>query len=167
MPRILGLDEIAVQGMTAASLRERLQAGGTSVVDVDWSRDYRAGHIPGAWYGIRSRVDEVLRCLPPSDAVVFTSGDGSLARLAAADARKAAAVPVFALEGGTAAWRNAGLPLEQGPTRMATAPDDVRLRAREQTENIEDAMRAYLSWEIDLADQMAADDDHRFKIPVG
>ena len=46
---------------------------------------------------------------------------------------------------------------------MATAPDDARARAREQTENIEDAMRAYLSWEIALADQMATDDDQRFK----
>ena len=34
-------------------------------------------------------------------------------------------------------------------------------------ENVEEAMRAYLSWEIDLADQMAADDDQRFRILAG
>jgi hypothetical protein len=96
--------------------------------------------------------------------VVFTSGDGILARLAAADALQATSGPVLALDGGTAAWRKAGFPLEQGPTRLATAPDDVRLRAREQAGNVEDAMRAYLSWEIDLADQMATDDDQRFRI---
>jgi hypothetical protein len=49
---------------------------------------------------------------------------------------------------------------------MATSPDDVRLRAREQTGNVEDAMRAYLSWEIDLADQMAVDDDQRFRVLI-
>ena len=49
-PQVLGLDAVTVPGMTAASLRERMQAGGVSVLDVDWSRDYRDGHIPGAWY---------------------------------------------------------------------------------------------------------------------
>jgi 3-mercaptopyruvate sulfurtransferase SseA len=96
--------------------------------------------------------------------VVFTSSDGMLATLAAADARKAASAPVLALDGGTEAWRRAGLPLERGEARMATAPDDVRLRARDQAGNVEDAMRAYLSWEIALAAQMAADDDQRFRI---
>jgi hypothetical protein len=76
-------------------------------------------------------------------------------------------VPVFALDGGTAAWRKAGFALEQGATRMATAPDDVRLRAREQAGSVEDAMRAYLSWEIDLAEQMTKDDDQRFRIVTG
>ena len=73
----------------------------------------------------------------------------------------------LALDGGTAAWREAGYPLERGAARMATAPDDIRARAREQSENVEDAMRAYLSWEIALADQMAADDDQRFRILAG
>jgi len=50
---------------------------------------------------------------------------------------------------------------------MATSPDDIRLRAREQTQNVEDAMQAYLAWEIDLADQMAKDDDQRFRILAG
>ncbi len=49
---------------------------------------------------------------------------------------------------------------------MATLPDDARLRAREQGEKVEQAMREYLSWEIHLAEQMAADDDQRFRIPA-
>jgi rhodanese-related sulfurtransferase len=166
-PRVLGLDGLTILTITAASLRERMQTSGVSVVDVDWSRDYLEGHIPGSWYGIRARLDAILPQLPPSDTVVFTSADGILARLAAADVRKTASVSVLALEGGTAAWREAGLPMERGATRMATSPDDIRLRAREQTENVEDAMRAYLSWEIDLADQMATDDDQRFGILAG
>ena len=105
--------------------------------------------------------------MPSSDTIVFTSGDGVLARLAVADLMGTPSVPVLALDGGTAAWREAGFPLEQGATRMATAPDDIRLRAREQSGNVEGAMQAYLAWEIDLADQMAADDDQRFRIPAG
>ena len=40
----------------------------------------------------------------------------------------------------------------------------MRLRAREQSGSVEDAMRAYLAWEIELVNQMATDDDQRFKV---
>jgi hypothetical protein len=50
---------------------------------------------------------------------------------------------------------------------MASAADDLRLRARERNEDVEEAMRAYLAWEIDLVNQMAADDDHRFRVLKG
>ncbi|MCC7079773.1 MAG: rhodanese-related sulfurtransferase [Burkholderiales bacterium] len=162
MPRVLGLEGTAVSTIDAAALRARMQAGGVSIVDVDWSRDYRDGHIPGAWFGLRSRLAQIVAQLPSTGPVVFTSADGTLARLAAADA--SAIRPALALEGGTAAWRKAGYALEQGATRMATAADDIRLRAREQAGGVEEAMRAYLSWEIDLAAQMAQDDDQRFEI---
>lgn len=164
MPRVLGLDARTIPTIAAAELRKRMLANGISVIDLDWSRDYRDGHIPGAWYGIRSRLDAILPQLPSSDTVVFTSCDGILAKLATADLMETSSRPVLALDGGTAAWREAGFPVEQGATRMATAPDDIRLRAREQTQNVEDAMQAYLSWEIELVNQMATDDDQRFEI---
>jgi rhodanese-related sulfurtransferase len=163
-PRVLGLAQAALASVDAATLRQRMQAGGVSVVDVDWSRDYRDGHIPGAWFGLRSRLETILSQLPPADTIAFTSSDGVLGRLAAIDASRMTSVPVLALEGGTAAWHKAGFPLEKGATRMATSADDIRLRAREQEGGVEEAMRAYLSWEIDLADQMAGDDDKRFAI---
>ena len=47
---------------------------------------------------------------------------------------------------------------------MATSPDDMRLRARQQEGGVEAAMRAYLACEINLAAQMAADTDHRLRI---
>jgi rhodanese-related sulfurtransferase len=165
-PRVLGLAQAAVPGIDAAALRKRMQAGGVSVVDVDWSRGYREGHIPGAWFGLRSRLEAIVPQMPAADTLVFTSCDGILGRLAAADA-SAMRSPVLALEGGTAAWREAGFALEQGATRMASAPDDIRLRAREQQGGVEEAMRAYLAWEIDLADRMAKDGDQRFSIVAG
>jgi len=155
-PRVLGQGDAGT--ITASQLEAALGKGGVSVVDVDWSKQYRAGHIPGAWYGIRSRLDTILSALPAGDTVVLTSSDGVLARLAAAE------TGATALAGGTSAWAAAGLPLEAGFTRMACPPDDTRLRAREQTANMEDAMRAYLTWEIELAEQMSSDDDQRFRI---
>jgi len=163
-PRVLGLDGDP-QAVDAATLHGWLRAGRAVVVDLDWSRTYIAGHIPGARYAIRSRLAEVLPALPQAEAVVFTSGDGMLGRLAAAD--RTGRFPVHALTGGTAAWTAAGYGLERGATHMASAPDDLRLRAREQAGSVEDAMRAYLAWEIDLANQMASDDDQRFRMASG
>ncbi len=153
----LGLDRAPM--IDAADLAARTNA---VVVDLDWSRAYSDGHIPGAWYAIRSRLTEDFADLPAADAIVFTSGDGVLAQLAAAE--WAGRKPVYALEGGTSAWIAAGRPLETGATRMASAAEDMRLRAREMPGKVEDAMNAYLSWEIELAHQMATDDDQRFRI---
>ena len=47
---------------------------------------------------------------------------------------------------------------------MAVSRDDMRLSAREASSGIEDAMNAYLTWEIALAEQMASDTDQRFRI---
>ena len=166
-PRALGLTNTVVPTINAAALQQRLQAGGVTVIDVDWSRDYRAGHIPGAWYGIRARLVDILPQVPAGHALVLTSSNGVLAKLATLDVKALSPIEVCALDGGTAAWRQAGFPLETGATHLACAPDDVRLRAREQNQDIEEAMNAYLTWEINLANQMAADDDQRFRILRG
>ncbi|HVB14970.1 MAG TPA: rhodanese-like domain-containing protein, partial [Stellaceae bacterium] len=173
VPRVLGLDGIAVATIMPALLRERLAAGGSAagtavVVDLDTSRQYAQGHIPGAWFAIRSRLREALAKLPKAEAVVLTSPDGALARLAAADLaadladRRFAAIMVLA--GGTDAWSRAGLPLETGATHMASEPDDVVLSARERGQGREEAMREYLAWEINLVNDMASDDDQRFRV---
>jgi rhodanese-related sulfurtransferase len=164
VPRVLGLDDVSVPAIEAAALHARLQAASTVVVDLDWSRGFIAGHIPGAWFAIRARLAEAFAALPATDAIVFTSSDGVLARLAAAEWNGRAPAPVMALSGGTAAWDAGGYGLERGAARMASAREDERLRAREQTGSVEDAMRAYLEWEIDLVNQMATDDDQRFKV---
>ncbi len=167
VPEVLGLDDVAVPSIDVAALHDRLQAGSAIVVDLDWSRGYVAGHIPGAWYAIRARLAEAFVALPAAATIVFTSSDGMLARLAAAEWNGRAPGAVMALSGGTTAWVAAGLGLESGATHMASAADDMRLRAREQAGSVEDAMRAYLAWEIDLVNQMATDDDHRFKVMAG
>ncbi len=167
VPRVLGVDNMSVRSIDAAALHARLQAGTAVVVDLDWSRGFVAGHIPGAWYAIRARLAEAFVALPAAEAIVFTSSDGVLARLAAAEWNGRAPASVLALSGGTAAWAAAGFGLEREATHMASAPDDMRLRAREQAGSVEDAMRAYLAWEVDLVHQMATDDDQRFKVMAG
>jgi 3-mercaptopyruvate sulfurtransferase SseA len=148
-----------------------------AVVDLDTSRTYAQGHIPGAWFAIRSRLPQDLAKLPKTEAIVLTSPDGALARLAAVDLATAtatgtatgatAAARILVLAGGTAAWAKAGLPFETGASHMASEPVDVVLSARERGVRREEAMREYLAWEIDLVNQMAEDDDQRFRAVVG
>ena len=133
------------------------------VVDLDWSRGFIAGHIPGASFAVRAHLAEAFAALPATDAIVFTSSDGVLARLAAAEwnGRTGAG------DGAIGRHRGLGRRRVRSGTRrgaMASAREDERLRAREQTGSVEDAMRAYLEWEIDLVNQMATDDDQQFKV---
>jgi hypothetical protein len=85
VPQTLGLETVFVPAMDASALHQALTAGTAQVVDLDWSRQYVKGHIPGAWFAIRSRLPDALRRLPPTNTIVLTSPDGVLAQLAAAD----------------------------------------------------------------------------------
>jgi hypothetical protein len=105
--------------------------------------------------------------LPKPRTFVLTSPDGALARLAAAELASSANTEFMVLAGGTEAWKAVGLPLETGLAHMASEPDDVVLSARERGQGREEAMREYLAWEIDLVNQMATDDDQRFRVVTG
>ncbi len=72
---------------------------------------------------------------------------------------------VTALEGGTAAWRAAGRPLAADRTDPPDAACiDSHLRPYDRNTGIEAAMRAYLSWEIDLVREIARDPTVRFGV---
>ena len=88
--------------------------------------------------------------------------DGALARLAAPEAEAIIGEPVKVLAGGTAAWRAAGLPLEAGGERMASAPDDVWLKPYHHSGGVEARMKEYLDWELGLVEQIERDGDARF-----
>jgi rhodanese-related sulfurtransferase len=126
------------------------------ILDFGTSIQYRKGHIPGAAWAIRSRLEK-HRDLLKGQTVVCTSPDGVLARYAAADLGAAA------LEGGTDAWRAAGLALETGETRMLEPPEDVYYKPYDGKTQIEAAMRDYLDWEVALVEKIRRDPDCRFK----
>ena len=163
-PRPLGLESAAARTIGVDDLRARLAAGEVSLVDLDLSSRYAKGHIPGAWFAVRARLAGALAKLPEAAAIVLTSADGALAALAAAELGGVAKVPVLALAGGTQAWSEAGLPLESGATLLLDQADDVYLMPRERGQDREAAMREYLTWEINLVNDMARDDDHRFHV---
>ncbi|MBI1776188.1 MAG: thiosulfate sulfurtransferase [Proteobacteria bacterium] len=159
---VLGLDEAKANTLAAIQLQAMLERGEAVVLDLDTSLNYRERHIPGAWFVIRARLGTSITKLPQSGALVLTAADDALARLAAADLAGLTSRPVKVLAGGTAAWHAAGLKLESGQEHMADAADDVWYRPYDRAKGREQAMRDYLSWEVDLVQQIERDGDARF-----
>ncbi|MBB5773494.1 rhodanese-like domain-containing protein [Nonomuraea jabiensis] len=154
-----------VDTVDVATLRAWLGPGRppTVVIDVAPSREYAAGHIPGAWYAIRAQLPAALGAIGPAARFVVTSPTGVRARFAAADLRRLTRAPVFSLDGGTAAWRTAA-PLESDPARYAVAPADRYRRPYEGVDNARTAMEAYLAWEFGLVGQLERDGTHHFRV---
>ena len=148
-----------VASMEPAALAGQL--ADSVVVDLARSIEFRAGHIPGALWGVRSRLETLRPAL--TRKVVVTSPDGVLARLAVPEVEALAGAPVQVLRGGTAAWQQAGYPIEANP---AEPPDeacvDTYLRPYDRNHGVEAAMREYLSWEVDLVRDIARDRTVRF-----
>lgn len=153
----------AIPSCAVISPHELKKSENTLVLDFGTSLQYRAGHIPGASFAIRSRLADHIQTFG-SMAIVCTSPDGLLARYAAADLAALLGREVHALEGGTDAWRAAaGLPLEQGETRMLEPPEDVYYKPYDHQAQIEAAMQDYLQWEVALLEQIRRDPDCRFR----
>jgi rhodanese-related sulfurtransferase/predicted metal-dependent enzyme (double-stranded beta helix superfamily) len=160
---VFGLDTAKAETISVATLKAALAKDEVVVVDLETSLRYRDGHIPGAWWAVRARLADALPKLPKKP-LVFTSPDGVLARLAASEAGAINGVPAKALDGGTRAWRDAGLSLDKGTDRLADAPDDVWYKPYDHGTLVEDAMKAYLTWEVGLVPQIHRDGDARFKV---
>ncbi|HGL4261591.1 TPA: rhodanese-like domain-containing protein, partial [Burkholderia dolosa] len=137
-----------------------------AIVDVTASANYVKRHIPGAWFAVRAQLRDALAAIPPAARYVFTCGSSLLARFAADDARAwlPASAQISVLTGGTAAWIDAGLPLESGDTRLASPRIDRYRRPYEGTDNAAAAMQAYLDWEYGLVDQLKRDGTHHFSV---
>jgi rhodanese-related sulfurtransferase len=145
----------------AAALAQMQARNDATVVDLSLSRDYAKGHIPGAWFAIRSRLERALATIAPRGTLVLTSEDGVLAGIAAPEAAALVDVPVRYLAGGNTAWRAAGQPFSTEP-RMADEPLDVWLKPYERPRDQKQAMDEYLSWEIDLMARIAEDGTTNF-----
>jgi len=108
----------SIRKMTAQRLMERMDKGDVAVVDVRARYEWDDGHIPGATHiplgNLPARFDE----LPPGPVVMqcqTASRSAIAASIVAARGRE-----VWNLEGGFAAWKKAGYPVE------GATPQDAR-----------------------------------------
>jgi rhodanese-related sulfurtransferase len=142
--------------VSAQELRALLDRSDVVVIDLATSRDYRNGHIPGAWFVVRSRLAKMFGSLPKAGTVVLTSEDGVLAAFASKD-EVAFGSAVRVLQGGTASWREAGYALSKSLDRFIDEADDVVLKPSELNEGRDEAMREYLSGNDGLLDKVQRD----------
>lgn len=147
----------SLAGLSADAAKAKLDAGWIAI-DFSTSRDYRKGHVPGAWWATRARLETAAANLPDAPGYLATSEDGLVAKYAAAELAKLTGKSTGSLDGGTKAWVDAGMPLEKGETHLADEADDVWLKPYERKGVVEDFMKEYLTWEIDLIKQVERDD---------
>ena len=145
----------------AAALRDPT---GVLLIDLSRHAQYVQGHIPGAWYALRSQLRHALGEMPRAPRVVITCPDGILSSFAAPEVSVAIGREVEVLSGGTQAWKAAGQSLESGPTRLASPPLDRYKRPYEGTDNAREAMQGYLDWEYGLVEQLRRDGTHHFTV---
>jgi rhodanese-related sulfurtransferase len=119
--------------------------GDALVLDVDQSDAYARGHVPGAIWVCRSRLEDHIATLAPArgQPIVVTCTDGAASTLAAVTLHELG-YQARVLAGGTRGWDAAGRPLERGPSRLADEADDVVPKPYERGRA---AMEAYLAWE--------------------
>ncbi len=168
-----GPEEVEVIGLgavnpafeiAAPALAGLLPGRDVEIIDLADSRTFRQGHLPGTWFSVRSRLATCLEQVPTSSLVVVTSPDGVLAQLAQGEISSLTRATTKVLQGGTRAWANAGFPLEFGMERMTTTNDDIYPKPYDhELEDVPQAMRDYIEWEVNLVPQVVSDGVARFQ----
>ena len=150
-----GLEE-ARSRVTLVSPQELEADKPTTVINVENSQDFTRGHVPGARWVPRGSLELQIAEFAPdkSASIVVTCNNGQNSVLAAVTLEEIGYQNVNALEGGMAAWRQAGLGVEEGLSGVMRAPTDVVLSGPER--NFADMMN-YLRWETALGEKYATD----------
>jgi rhodanese-related sulfurtransferase len=162
-PVILGFEKCP--SLSTAELKSMIDSGeSVAVIDLATSVEYRNRHIPGAWWAVRSRLESDLQNIPQVGLLVLTSPEGTLAYLAAKEAKALRPdVGVRVLEGGTRSWIDADFPTTKGMEHFISEADDVWYKPYDYNKDPKQAMRDYLTWEVGLIEQIERDGDVEFK----
>ena len=144
----------AIQPAEAA----RLLAEGAAGICLEPSAAYRQAHPQGAVWSVRPRLDRLPAATLKATGIVMLSADEAAARLAAVDLAELGGARIMLASGGTQAWASAGLPVVASP---GDPPDAERIDYlfwnHDRHTGNRDAMQAYLRWETELPDQIAAE----------
>jgi rhodanese-related sulfurtransferase len=145
--------------LPADELKERL--ADVRVLDMRASADYREGHVAGSLWAMRPTIAAAAG----DGSVVLVADDPQISALAAIDLAAAGCHDVSLLAGGLAAWQAAGGAVEASPD---VPPDSERVDYifHTHTRHLgdKDAMRAYLSWEIELVNQLDDQERNSFRL---
>jgi len=141
------------------------QLGTIQLVDLRPAMTFRAGHIDGAHWSIRPRLDRLG--LETGRPVVVITDSATTAALAAQRLGELGHTDVRHLEGDASAWQAAGLKTVATPNDPPDADCiDFLFHTHQRNDGDEAAARAYIAWEIGLVDQMDAQERASFRIAL-
>lgn len=138
-------------------------AGAALILDARSSTAYRAGHIEGAKWAVRSRLAFAL----PADRSrpIVVAGEREAAELVACEAVGLGVVDVKLLEGGPAEWAAAGLTVVTTPLDPPDADCiDYLFFVHDRHDGNMDAARRYLEWEMGLLGQLDDSEKQLFAV---
>jgi rhodanese-related sulfurtransferase len=165
-----GSDAAAPTGIPPVPVIEAADAArwlkeGAAAVSLEPSAAYRQAHPAGAVWSIRPRLDRLPTAVLRADRIILFADDEAAGQLAAIDFGELTSAQIALVSGGTRAWIRAGLPVVASP---ADPPDAERIDYvfwnHDRHAGNEDAMRAYLQWEIELPAQVAAEGLSGFRL---
>ena len=127
---------------------------GAAVIHVGLSAEFAQSHVPGARWVPRGWLEtRISDAAPDANApVIATCENGVQSALAAATLAELGYGDVSVLDGGMAAWRDAGLDAETGLSGVMSAPNDMIASGAER--NYADMVN-YLRWEEELGHKYA------------
>ncbi len=154
----LSYSNTAVHQISVGELAARVDSDNGVLLDLADSLTYRQGHLPGARMIRREEIPAWVSAQPSDREVVLLSPDGVLAGVAFGDVTESNARTLSVLAGGTKAWQAAGNPIEVGvDSCWEEDPADVWYKPYERRDAVEEAMQAYLDWELGLVAQVEKD----------
>lgn len=140
------------------------QQGELAIVDLRASMEYRKAHIAGSTWAIRPRLQQAMRDERRQLAIV--ADDAALAGWAVETDCPAGLERPRLLEGGFAAWRDAGLPVESAADLPPDADCiDFLFFVHDRHDGNKEAARRYLAWETGLVAQLDEQEIAAFRLP--
>lgn len=175
-PTLVQVKSAVIHTIDAATLAGLLSSPDSAtrpvVLDLSASPAYRQAHIPGSHWLLRSQLLAHIESLPTACPVVVSAEDGRFPRIAVE--YLVAEHPhllsrVSALQNGNQSWTAAGLELTAA---VINGPEDVEhyidvwTAPQKTVGDMLGAVKQYLTWEVDLLEQLARD-PHRALIIRG
>ena len=149
------------RSVSAAEAWQSVRTGRGAVVDVRGSTAFRKGHVAGAVWGIRPRLDR----LAPAAPVHVIGDDAGTTALAVRELETLGLGPAVAVAGGHAALVAVGAPVQASPDSPADADAiDFLLFVHDRHDGNLDASRRYLTWEQGLIAQLDAEERSEFRL---
>ena len=109
-----GADDLATS-ISPSELHAQQQKGTAPlIIDVRTAEEYSAGHVPDAVNIPHTDLAKRLGEVKSQNGVALYCMIGPRARLGEETLREAGVTKIYHLEGGFAAWRESGLPVEEG-----------------------------------------------------